>query len=262
MERGLLYADLPIHLFPKTPTIAMTLHRRVAILMIAFGVAFPWTSVSMADVLISSNAPTVDEADIANLIWDNNPGDEKLFSDTANPGQSFTTGSDPSGYTVSSFSMQVNRDSDMTTGYNARTWNIRVVEIDGSNNTNTLSFETGHAQAAGMFSVGDWFTWTLFTPVSLSANTLYGIDVEHVTGSDWQKGLPYMRREGNDYAGGSLYQRSGGVNGDGDQASINPNTGRDFIFHINLASAAVPEPTAFSMLGLASIFLTMRRRRV
>lgn len=205
-----------------------------------------------AAVTISSTAPTSDAAEISNLSWTNNLM-EKAWIDSPNLGQSFATGGDTDGYLLSSFSMQVNTSS--STNPADKVWNIRVVTISGIT-TSTLRLETGHT-SSGAWSEGQWFTWTLNTPLVLDANTLYGVDVEMTSGGAWQLGLPYFLYSASDQvSGGRRYTRD-----DGDPSTISANTGPqqvyDRVFHVDLT--VIPEPSS-SLLGVLYSLSLLRRR--
>jgi len=191
------------------------------------------------NVTVSASAPSVDGADIANLTWTDSAAD-KVWSDApqqaVNPGQSFTTGNHAGGYVLYSFSLQNNKTSDTDPPPGSRNYSVRLVAIDGSGNTTMVALETGHVQS-GAFSSGDWFTWTLDTPVSLSPETLYGIDLEHVSGGSWSRGIPYFRYNRSDDVSGSCRY----VRDDGDPAVISANTGHDRIFHIDIGGGGSDE---------------------
>ncbi|BCX46925.1 hypothetical protein HAHE_08330 [Haloferula helveola] len=201
--------------------------------------------VHAGSVTISSTPPTIDGADIGNLTSTTNH-DDKTWTDTTNHGQAFTTGSDAS-YTLYSFSMQVRTTSQTAPAPADKTWSIRVVEIDPNNaDTTTVVLETGHV-SSGTWVGGDWFTWTLDTPLSLSPNTLYGIDVEMTSGGAYQPGIPYLYyNRADEVANGYRYSR-----GDGDPATINSTTSWDRVFHLNLASASDTVPPAILNLSPA-----------
>lgn len=222
------------------------------------------TTSANADLVIGAAAPTVDGADIANLTWDSVGGKlTKTFTDTQNPGQSFTTGANAGGYTLNSFSLQTHTPS-QNTGHGAREWEMRLIAISGSGagaTSTTAAQALAISQPAGTWAVADWFTWIFDSPVALSANTAYGIDVEHSTGDDWGNGITYFRHNNADnIAGGHWYTR-----GDGDPGTFSDytKTGRDFVFHANLTATAIPEPASLAMLGLGSVVMLVlvRRRR-
>lgn len=203
-------------------------------------------------ITISSSTPTVDGGDIANLTWTGTATD-KTFSDATNPGQTFTTGND-AGYTLNSLSYQVNSTSAAGTG--ARTWTLRVVKITGGNNTTTETIEVGSTDAGGTpWSPGDWFTFSLATPIALDPNTLYGFDVEHTAGGDWGNGIPYFRYNNSVDAVAGAYRYT---KADGDPATINDDASRDRVFHVDLD--VVPEPGSLALLGLGGLLIARRRR--
>ena len=194
------------------------------------------------EVGISSETPLVDGDDIANLTWSDTVT-EKVFSDASNPGQTFTTGNQPEGYSLNSLSLQVNSTSLTDPEPSGRNYTIRVVEVVDGGATTTIAFEAGHLQS-GAWSSGDWFTWTLDSPVRLSPNTRYGFDIEYVSGGNWRNGIPYLRyNRTDDVAGGSWYRKT-----DGDPVDIQESSGRDFVFHLDIGNGTgrlgVPEITS------------------
>ena len=220
------------------------------------------TTSANADLVIHAAAPMVNGADIANLTWDSDGGQlTKTFTDTLNPGQSFTTGANAGGYTLNSFSLQTHTPS-QNDGHGAREWEMRVIAISGSGagaTSTTVAQALAISQAPGTFAVADWFTWSFDSPVALSANTVYGIDVEHSLSDDWRNGITYFRHNNADnIAGGHWY-----VRGDGDPGTFSDytRTGRDFVFHVDLTATAVPEPASLALLGLGSVVMLVRRRR-
>ncbi|MFK7849877.1 MAG: choice-of-anchor R domain-containing protein [Akkermansiaceae bacterium] len=207
-----------------------------------------------ATINISASTPVVDGADIANMTW-NSTRTLKSFSDAPNWGQSFTTDSDPLGYTLDSFSFQVNTSS---SGHGPRTLNFRLVEFTGGSNTTTIINEMGINQPTSGWAPGDWFTYSFTTPQDLDPNTTYGVDIQHVTGGDWGNGIPYFRENRPEtVAGGTRYNRA-----DGDPTAISQSTADDMVFHANIAAnvAAIPEPSAALLFGIAGLTLVIRRR--
>ena len=182
------------------------------------------------EVVISSETPVVNGADIANLTWTDTPT-EKVYSDASNPGQTFTTGDNPEGYSLHSLSLQLNSTSLTDPAPTGRFYTIRVVKVADGGATTTIALESDHIQN-GAWSSGDWITWALDAPVRLLPDTLYGFDIEHVSGGSWPNGIPYLRyNRTDDLAGGSWYRKA-----DGDPAEINDDAGRDFVFHLDLPS--------------------------
>lgn len=203
---------------------------------------------SHAAISISSTAPTIDGADQGNLTWSTTASDS-YWTDRPNPGQSFTTDANSSGYTLNSFSFQLNSTRTASSTLN---YNIRVVSISGTDST-TITNLTGETWN-GVHNSGDWITYTFDTPISLAANTQYGVDIQHVSGGAWQDGITSLRRNGNTFAGGARYTR-----GDGDPVAIS-NTSNDMIFHVDMTAVLVPEPSAALLSGLG-VMLLLRRRK-
>ena len=211
------------------------------------------TSASAA-VVVSSTTPTVDGGDQALITTTNlNGTGTKVYADADNNfGQSFTTGSNVAGYEITGFSFQSRTASSAPPG--TKTFSIRVGSIDGEDFT-TLRNETDHVQS-GAWAVDDWWTFTFDTPVTLAANTLYGVDGEMTAASaSHTTGIPYFRfASGSQYADGSKYSRA-----DGDPAVISSTSATlDSVFHVNMT--AVPEPSA-ALLGALGFLALLRRRR-
>lgn len=221
---------------PKLPTLLIVL------------CALSSISVLQAAITISSTAPSLDSADQGNLTW-STTGSDSYWTDRPNPGQSFTTDSNSSGYTLNSFSFQLNSTR---TASSTLSYNIRVVSLSGTDST-TITNLTGETWN-GVHNSGDWITYTFDTPVSLAANTLYGVDIQHVSGGAWQDGITSLRRNGNTFAGGAKYTR-----GDGDPAVIS-NSSNDLIFHVDMTAALIPEPSVALLSGLG-VMLLLRRRK-
>ena len=200
-----------------------------------------------AAITISSTAPTLDSADQGNLTW-STTGSDSYWTDRPNPGQSFTTDSNSSGYTLNSISFQLNSTRTASSTLN---YNIRVVSISGTDST-TITDLTGETWN-GVHNSGDWITYTFDTPISLAADTQYGVDIQHVSGGAWQDGITSLRRNGNTFTGGAKYTRN-----DGDPAALS-NSSNDLIFHVDMDLALVPEPSAALLSGLG-VMLLLRRR--
>ena len=229
----------------KTTRNMMTVVMVMAVMGLAAGTA------NAATVTVSGTAPVVDGEDIAVLTT---PGShtDKWWSDTTNHGQTFTTGSND--VILNAFTLQTSSPGPAT-----KTYSVRIGEVSGSSFT-TISMETG-SQTAGMIA-NDYITFTLDTPIPLSANTVYGFDAE-MTGSTtgWQSGIPYIWYHRSDLvAGGSRYTRN-----DGDPATISLSSGWDRVFHVDLETAAapIPEPATMCALGMAIAGLGgyVRKRR-
>ena len=208
------------------------------------GLALAAASANAATISVSAGAPTVDGADIAQLVATDADWGTVMWGDRPARGQTFTTGSDVGGYTLNSISYQ--SGSDRTDN---RTYSIRVGTISGSDITDIASESTG--STGEDLLTDEWATWSFDTPVSLAANTLYGIDVVISSGS----GHTNYRNTGNPYADGTGYDSGGGG-----AAGATINTGGyDRVFHLDIE--AVPEPSTTALLGLGGLALILRRRK-
>jgi hypothetical protein len=217
-----------------------------------------------AVITVSTSAPVVDGADIALLpsgTTTTNPNDSTtaVWFDQPHQGQTFTTGADPAGYELSAVSLLHNYGPAGFTWTATGPWDVIIGTIDGSNNlipiaseTIPLGTTTGFTSSDG---VGDWITFTLATPVVLSANTAYAFAVGINGGGN---GAVFVRSNNdNDYTGGAAFSDSVGGNG-----FNNPTVshGFDRIFHTDLA--VVPEPSAslLTLFGLTAGLGWIRRR--
>lgn len=185
-----------------------------------------------AVISVSSSAPTVDGADIAQLSGSTDAGGDQghVWSNRPLHGQSFTTGSFAGGYTLNAVTL---KNLNSSNG-GSSSWSVRVGPIDGSNVLNPSVSEV--AGGSGVNMVGNTFvTWALDTPLGLTPNTLYGFDV-FPSGS----GFISANNSGDAYAGGTAFS-SGGVY---PASPPNPLTmhGFDRVFHVDLTEGAPPPP--------------------
>jgi hypothetical protein len=199
-----------------------------------------------ATLSFSTSAPVVDGADIALLpsgTTTTNPNDSStaVWFDQPHQGQTFTTGADPAGYELSAVSLLHNYGPSGYTWTATGPWDVIIGTIDGSNNLIPIASETiPQGTTAGFTSsdgVGDWLTFTLATPVVLSANTAYAFAVGINGGG---AGAVFVRSDNdNDYTGGAAFSDSAAGNG-----FNNPTVSRSFdrIFHIDLHLRVPSDP--------------------
>jgi hypothetical protein len=227
-------------------------------LLSAIGITAP--SMQAATISLSSTAPTVDGSDIAQLtsttgltgdngdVWGNRPA----------MGQSFTTLSNPDGYSLDSFSFK-----SYTNGFNTNPgsglpgdmqYTFRIGTISG---TTFTSLASGSAIPGDSYTAGDWFTMTFDSSVTLSADTEYAIDIIHDNTPNFG-GWRSAGTTSSVYAGGTSYA-SGVQNGTIPDDSNLTLHSFDRTFHVNLA--AVPEPSSTALLGLGGLALMLRRKR-
>jgi autotransporter-associated beta strand protein len=203
----------------------LVLSSAMAILGLAAGPAHA------ADMSASLTAPTVEGVDIAN--YGPVTGTDKWWCDTKvsgyPKGQTFTTpGVD---VLLNSITYQITSTQKAEP---TKTYVIRVNTVSGS----TLT-EVYHETATQTFTwnASEYMTWTFDSPVSLSANTVYGIDVGMTSStSAWQTGIPYINRTADVYAGGTRYMS--GTTGLGIGDTTMNNVSGDMVFHLDLSASA------------------------
>jgi len=208
-----------------------------------------------ATMSTSATAPTVDGADIASLTGTADAGGDQghLWNNRPRQGQSFTTGGNAAGYTLSAVTIRARVDQGG--GTTSPNWDIRIGTIDGSNVFSPIATESATGVNIPNGNPSDWVTWTLAATVNLSPNTLYGFDV-FPDGN----GFITMNDITNPYAGGSGFS-----SGDNLPASPpNPLTLRTTVdrnFHVDME--VIPEPSTFALaaLGLLGLLACGRRRR-
>jgi hypothetical protein len=220
------------------------------------------TSLQAATISLSSTAPTVDGSDIAQLsdsglapfgvtgytsVGDGTGDAGDVWGGRGAMGQTITTLSNPDGYSLDSFSIKSH-----TSGGNANTgtstYTFRIGTISGTTFTTLAS---GSVNPNASFTAGDWFTMTFDSPVTLSADTEYALDIRNPNTS-------YGVTVDSSYTGGSAYVSgfNGGTVPDDSNVAF-PTIDR--VFHVNLA--AIPEPSSTALLGLGGLALALRRRR-
>jgi hypothetical protein len=205
-----------------------------------------------AVITISNTMPTVSGPDIAST---GGTSTEKWFAGSGASnglGQTFLTGND-AGYTISAFSMQVSTTSEANVG--AMSFTLRVGTLSGTTFTPLATTTNLSKPANTAWSAGDWFTFTFDSPVALSPNTTYAVDVEMNSAGDWHGGIPYMYYKNSDvYADGIKYSFNSG-----DTTTVSAASSQDRAFVVDLATV-VPEPASLAM-GLLGLTMLLVRRR-
>ena len=140
-------------------------------------------------------------------------------------GQTFTTGN--GALLLNSVTFKVGGSNTQPT----KTYTIRVGTVAGSTFT-TIATET--ATQGFTTASGDYWTWTFDTPILLSPNTLYGVDVGFNTStSGWQTGIPYVYFTTSDtFPGGTMFRSGSDGFGIGNDTISQFNGDR--IFHLGL----------------------------
>ncbi len=204
-------------------------------------------SANAATVSVSASAPTVDNADIANDSGADDAGGDQghMWSNRPHQGQSFTTSTNIGGYQLNAVTLK-NRNNTSSSG---PTFNVLIGTLSGSTFTQLGSTETGVAPS---YSPNDYITFTLATPLTLSANTNYAF----LWGSNGEGFVTANNLDDNTYTGGT-----GISSGDDNVPDLNNVIARnvDRVFHLDLV--AIPEPSSVALLGLSGIAFLLRRRR-
>jgi len=205
----------------RTPLLSRT-RATVAVAVLAI-VAMCGTA-RAATFTASSSTPAINNADIAQLIGTTDPGGNlgHVWNNRPIHGQTFTTGNSALGFSLDAVTLK-NLSINTTTG----NWTVRVGTVSG--NTFTPAFT--ESAPGGTIAAGDYLTWTLDTPVTLSANTTYAFDVD-TSGS----GFISANNAGDAFAGGTAF--SSGGNGTPDDANLTLHN-FDRVFHVNLRDNAI-----------------------
>jgi alpha-galactosidase len=99
--------------------------------------------------------------------------------------------------------------------------------------------------------------WTLASPVALSPNTTYGIDVAMKSAVAWQTGIPYLAYTANTSASGvGVFYDSGDVGVGG--ATITTTTTKDRVFHLDLEDPMRPSPADGAMVPAGNVPLSWK----
>lgn len=145
-----------------------------------------------AVLTFSSGAPTVNGADISSFTGTTSDAGNVLGGDDAGTyvandrgaqGQTFTTGSNPGGYTLSAVTLQhVNYSTYFSLNDTSSLFTVRVGTV-AAGAFGSLASETaasgGPGNPGGFTNANGtslFLTFTLATPLTLSPNTVYGFD--------------------------------------------------------------------------------------
>ncbi len=175
---------------------------------LAVGVLMVLAGAIRAQILadLGATAPIPGSTDIAQLSTAGNqvyPDDLDYFTDsqtghgTGEPGQTFTTGTDTAGYTLTSVSF-------MTAGLHAyygigtpQPYYLHIYSMSGGNAT----LLTNYTSANVTFSDGDWLQWSGLS-IPLAANATYAWSFGKASSTPGAEALGVA--SGNPYAGGEI----------------------------------------------------------
>jgi len=185
-----------------------------------------------ATLSVSATAPTVDQADIAQLTGFRDIGGNEghIWSNRPVQGQTFTTGYNSAGYELRAITLQ---NYNNTINGSAGAFTVRVGTVTG-NAMAALRSETTPSGAS--YVPGNYITATLASPLYLAPNTLHGFDWGS-SGSGFVT-ANNLDSDGNVYAGGTAY--SSGANSIPSDTNLLFRAG-DRVFHLDMQSV-LPRP--------------------
>lgn len=216
---------------------------------LATGLTLSATASYAGIISVSSDAPTVDGADIANDNGTTDAGGNgdpgHIWSDRPHQGQTFLTGNNTGGYELSAVTLK-NLSNTRTGG---ATYNLLVGTIAGPVFTQIGSTETAVTPS---FVPGDYITFSLDTPLTLAPNMTYAF----LWGSDGPGFIPTNNMDDNTFTGGTAIS-----SGDNNTPDLNNIIARDLdrVFHLDLVE--VPEPGSIALLSLGMLALLGRRKQ-
>ncbi len=211
-------------------------------------VALSAISAKAATMSASLTAPTVDGEDIAN--YGTVTGTDKWWAEDSAAGsvkgQMFTTGGMEVLLKAITYQITDTQKAEPTKKYT-----IRVGMVSGT------TFSEIHSETATQnftWNASEYMTWTLDTPVLLSPNTEYGIDVGMTSStSPWTSGIPYINMTADEYSGGVRY--TSGTLGIGTN-TLSLDSSRDRIFHIDMEHPMSPSPKSGATVPAGDVELS------
>jgi hypothetical protein len=261
---------------PKTHQL-INLSKAMKKIALLVAIAACTTTLASAQIIVttSTTAPTPGTDDISQLANDGsvtNDGGHAVWSDQYGQGQSFTTSGTSAAYQLNSVTVYANGTGGngsagplildlgtYTSGADAASSSFTVL------NSYTASSSTDVSSIAGQPNSGEWITFTLTTPIILSANTTYGFAVGS-TGA----GLLLGQDASSTYTGGTAFSTTPNGNGPGDgtdegglrstPTGINTVNAFNRVFDVSL-TATTPEPSTYVLLGFGLLSLVVLGKR-
>lgn len=181
-------------------------------------------------------APTTGVYDIAQLTAGTDLDGLNYFADNATPpGQTFTTGSNPAGYTLTAIQLKTAGVNSSATG-TAKTYTLRLYSVAGGTATLISTYLTDNTVG---FTDGDWLKYTGMTNV-LQPNTVYAY-THRQNGSGWDQISAVL---GGSYAGGQacLIPTAGGT------ITFGPSASLEATFQVSMVPNGFP---AIQNVGIA-----------
>ena len=181
-----------------------------------------------ATMSASLTAPVIDAVDIASYgpqtRLDKWWAEDNTGAGSAK-GQTFTTGSDD--VLLNAITYQI------ASTQKAEPEKVYVIRVGAVSGTTFSEIYSETATQTFTWNSSEYMTWTLDSPVALSAHSVYGIDIGMISSTTgWRTGIPYLQYGENDYAGGDRYTT--GQFGVGTDVLVLDTGHRDRIFHLDL----------------------------
>ena len=197
--------------------------KKLFLLFLAVAMAFIAGSASAATVTISTTAPIVTTTDESNLVAQT--GLLKWFHDIEHDaGQTFTPSED---LQLKSFTIRLGADN-LDDGPDWLNLRLGTITRPGDVFTFTDIYSETANLGADQFA-GDYLTFALDAPQTVTGGVEYGIILDAQNFGDWHVGIPYLSLGGTSYADGHAIGR-GAPRGD------------DLVFHADLVNPLQPQP--------------------
>jgi hypothetical protein len=223
--------------------------RSIVLQLIATGLAGVLHAQTLTD--IGATAPTPGTYDISQLSVSGNktaPDGLNYYTDNQSdhnagePGQTFTTGTNPGGYMLTSVALRTGGLGSSSGTSTAQPYYLHVYSVSGSTATLVQTYTSGNIT----FNDGDWLKWNSLS-VPLSANTTYAYSFGKASMTSGYESMAVA--SGNPKSGGEI-------------ALISPTTGTittggshnfDAVFDLGLVLATTPGVSAVTISPAANV---------
>ncbi len=209
--------------------------------MLVFLVAANLAGVAAAQTLtdLGATAPTPGAKDISQLSTSGNttfPDGLNYYTDNqtghsaGEPGQTFTTGTNSSGYTLTAVSFMTSGQDSYNGIGTPQTYYLHLYSVSGGNATLLQNYTSANVT----FNDGDWLQWSGLS-IALAANTTYAYSFGKTSqnAGGWEA---LAVASGNPYTGGEI----GLIFPTGGAITFGGSHGYDAVFDVGLVPANVP----------------------
>ena len=202
LNRLLIQYNIPKHKTIRRSMKAKTKLIRSGLQLTILAAAFCLSASAQAQVTLTelgAAPPTVGATDIAQLIAISSPplhpDDLNYYWDNSSPpGQTFTTGGNASGYTLTSLALQTGGNGG---GQVSSPFALNIYSVSGSMATLMATYTVS---AFSLTTEGDWIQWTGLSTY-LPPNSQYAYSFGRTGGAGWER---MGSMDGNPYAGGEI----------------------------------------------------------